>query len=204
MNPIETGSPTQPDRLRLFVAVPVPDTVKDKLREVQRELQMLLHQASVGWTPPEQIHLTLRFFGSVRTEDLSQLQTALTNTCAESRALKLESHGLGAFPPKRAPRVVWAGVWDHSDQLARLHKSIETATAHFGEKPESRDFSAHLALGRIKEIRRDEEGTLREFIANHANRLFGEWPVTEIHLLQSQLGPSGARHSIVSNYSLRK
>src|ERR1051326_7978016 len=197
MNPIEAGSPTQPDRLRLFVAIHVPEAVKEKLREVQRELQKLLAKASVRWTPPEQIHLTLRFFGTVPIEDLPQLQTALANACVRIRPLELRACGLGAFPPKRAPPVLWAGVQDSTNQLLPLQKSIETATAQFGEKPEPRDFSAHLTLARIKEIHRAEEKALREFLPAQTNRLCGEWSVTKIELLQSHLGPSGAKHSVV-------
>src|SRR4051812_44446480 len=198
----ENKSSSQPDRLRLFVAIQVPESVKEKLREVQRELQRLLAKASVRWTVSEQIHLTLRFFGSVQTEHLLQLQTALANACAGTHRLELQARGLGGFPQKRAPRVVWAGVQDRTNQLAPIQKSIQTATAHLGEKPESRDFSAHLTLGRIKEIRRAEESALREFITNQTNLLCGEWPVTAIDLFQSQLGPSGAKHSVICNYPL--
>src|SRR5204863_746671 len=84
-----------------------------------------------------------------------------------------------------------------------LQKTIQTATAGFGEKPDTREFSAHLTLGRIKEIRRAEERALREFIATYANRSCGEWTAREIELLQSQLGPSRANHSVLSQFSLQ-
>jgi 2'-5' RNA ligase len=198
----ETEPSNEPDRLRLFVAIPVPGAIKEKLGAIQRELRKRLAKASVRWTPPEQIHLTLRFFGAVTLEHLPQLQTALTNACAGSSPLQLQASGLGAFPPKRALRVVWAGVQDLSNQLALLQKSIETATADFGERPEPRDFSAHLTLARVKEIPRAEERALREFIADQTHHLCREWSVTEIDLLKSQLGPSGARHSVVARYPL--
>jgi 2'-5' RNA ligase len=202
MTPVETNLSAQPDCLRLFLAIAVPETVKEKIHEVQRALQKLLAKAAVRWTPPEQIHLTLRFFGSVETKHLPQLQAAVANGCTGSPQLQLQACGLGVFPPKRAPRVVWVGVTDRANQLATLQKILATATADFGEPPEPRDFSAHLTLGRIKEIRRSEESALRAFIANQQNPACGEWTVTEVSLFQSQLGASGAKHSVISQYAL--
>jgi 2'-5' RNA ligase len=183
--------------IRLFVAVPVPEAIKEQLQAVQRELQPMLRNASVRWTPAEQMHLTLRFFGNVETGRLEKLQTTLHNACEYASVLSLQARGLGLFPPKRAPRGIWVGVQDRQNQLGPLQKQIETTTADFGEKPEDREFSAHLTLGRIKEIRRAEERDLREFIMNQANRSRGEWEVHEIELVQSQLGSSGARHSVL-------
>jgi 2'-5' RNA ligase len=191
------------ETIRLFVAIPVPDAVKENLSTVQRELRQLVPEASIRWTPPEQIHLTLRFFGGVSSEALPELMGALDSACESSPPLDMQARGLGVFPPKRDPRVIWVGVHDGQNQLGSLQQRIENATAQFGEKPDEREFSAHLTLARIKHLRSHEVRTLREFITARADRACGEWPAGEIELIRSELGSGGARHSIISVYALR-
>src|SRR5690348_6948584 len=152
------------ERLRLFVAVPVPDPIKEAIAELQRKLQRLLPEAPIRWTDSRQIHLTVRFFGSVRSEQVNEIKEALATACKGRNAFGLKACGLGIFPDKRRPRVIWVGVQDGEGGLAALQEKIQTATAHFGEKPDERPFSAHLTLGRIKDIRPREAAALRQFI----------------------------------------
>jgi 2'-5' RNA ligase len=189
--------------MRLFVAVAVPADIKRSLAETQRELQKLLPQASIRWTPEEQVHLTLRFFGSVSCEQLDALQNALNGSCGKALPLNLQGRGLGVFPAKREPRIIWAGVHDSTPRLQTLYSGIQNVTEQFGQKPDARNFSAHLTLGRIKEIRSSEARGLREFIHTRISRAFGSWEVGAIELRQSFLGPTGAKHSVVSLHSLQ-
>jgi len=194
---------SEAETIRLFVAIPVPEAIKENLSVVQRELRQLVPEASIRWTPREQIHLTLRFFGGVSSEALPELMGALKNTCESSPPLNLQARGLGVFPPKRDPRVIWVGVYDGQNQLGSLQQRIENATAQFGEKPDEREFSAHLTLARIKHLRSHEVRTLRQFVSAQADRACGEWSAGEIELIRSELGSGEARHSIISAYALR-
>ena len=190
------------EHLRLFIAIPVPDTIKDRLCALQDDLKRLLPKTATRWTVREQIHLTLRFFGNVRTDDLERVQSALQNACKDAASFRVQVSSLGVFPEKRFPRVVWTGVRDDQNQLGALQRNIETATAQFGEKPDDRPFSAHLTLGRIKDIRPRDAAMLREFVSAQARRLFGEWDVGELELIRSELGSDGAKHSVVATYQL--
>jgi len=192
---------TPSQQLRLFVAVTVPDSIKDALCGVQRELQELLSKTTIRWTPREQIHLTLRFFGNVRSEDLDPVKSALQNVCKDTASFRLHAYGLGVFPEKRFPRVIWVGVRDDQNQIGTLQRKIETATAQFGEKPDDRPFSAHLSLGRVKDIR-SREAPLRDFVTARA-KPFGDWHVGEIELIRSELSYAGVKHSVVARYTLR-
>jgi 2'-5' RNA ligase len=191
----------EPDHLRLFVAIPLPEAIKKVLEDLQRQLQHVIPNAAIRWTAPEQIHLTLRFFGSVAAEQLEELKVGLQGACTGTAAFCLQARGLGVFPDKRRPKVIWVGVDDDKGQLAALQRKIQTATTHFGEKPDERPFSAHLTLGRIKELRPPEAAALRQFLES-ADRPCHEWLVRDIELLRSELGPAGAKHSVISSYSL--
>ena len=132
---------------------------------------------------------------------MEPLKEVMGRTCGNVAPFRLQAGGLGVFPDKRRPRVIWAGVREESGKLATLQRNIQTATAHFGEKPDDRPFSAHLTLGRIKELRSREATTLREFIERENRELEG-WPVRQIELFRSELGSAGARHSVVASFSL--
>ncbi len=191
-----------PEHFRLFVAISVPDAIKSTLQDVQVELQRRLPEGSIRWTPRDQIHLTLRFFGNVLVEYLADLKPRLEAACAISAPMRLRASGLGVFPERKPPRVLWVGVQDDLNQLAALQSAVVGATCDFGEKPDDRPFSAHLTLGRIKQLRPREGAALRQFIPREASRLCGEWAVNHLELIQSQLGPAGAKHSVIATYPL--
>src|SRR6266704_284562 len=191
------------DHLRLFVAIRVPDAIKNSLQKVQTELQGVVPEGSVRWTLRDQIHLTLRFFGNATNEDLDELKKVMQNACEGIAVFRLQAYGLGVFPEKRFPRVIWAAVRDDQNQLGASQQKICAATAQFGEKPDDTPFSGHLTLGRVKEIRSHDPDALRRFVAGEATRPYGEWPVDEVELLRSELGSAGAKHSVIATYSLR-
>ncbi len=59
------------DDIRSFIAIEVPRELKSKLEGVQRELRRT--EADVKWVRPEAIHLTLKFLGSIRQEDVENI-----------------------------------------------------------------------------------------------------------------------------------
>jgi 2'-5' RNA ligase len=183
--------------LRLFIAVQVPEEIKAEMEKAQSQLRRALPEAAVRWSKREQFHLTLRFLGSVKQPRLAPLLDALRGACQDFVALKLRAKDLGFFPSQRVPRVIWAGVADALDQLPRLQKAVQSASADFtGEKPEE-EFSGHITLGRVKKLNRSQSAALVD-AASRAERDFGEWVANEICLMESRLSPQGAIHSVVA------
>ena len=101
---------TEPDHLRLFVALAIPEPVKDELEKAQGELRRLLPQGTVRWTRREQFHLTLRFLGNVEAQSLATLSQALNLAARVFAPLQLQARQVGFFPNARFPRVLWVGV----------------------------------------------------------------------------------------------
>jgi len=184
--------------LRLFVAIPMPEAVRDEIIGVQQEMQRLVAAAAVRWTKPEQFHLTLRFLGDVSVERVPALQEAVKAVCGESPALRLRAQGVGFFPNARAPRVIWIGINDGQGRLADLQKKIEEAVQSFAEKPAAEKFSGHITLGRIKFLKRPETEKLAAQAQALKDRLFGEWTADEVEIIQSRLLPMGAEHSVLA------
>lgn len=187
--------------MRCFVAVALPETVRASLEGVQAALRKSF--AGARWVRPEGIHLTLRFLG--------EIDEALVNALGEDlRVLAMRSGppfslavgGVGFFPRRASPRVVWVGLRNPADdpgalaRLAALQASIEETARRAGLSPETRAFHPHLTLARL-----DGRGTPFSDPGNLGEDL-GRLPVASVRLMRSVLKPSGAVYDVLQEHPL--
>lgn len=183
-------------RIRAFVALEIPANWRRGLGELQRDLKIELPGPAYRWVKPEQMHLTLRFFGSISGRDAQAVSEALTAIAAETACMRLKAEGLGCFPNARRARVLWAGLTGELEALGRLHHAIGRATAGIGEPPDERPFTPHLTLARVKDATMADLRPLNQAL----NRPFAleSWTVASVRLYRSELGPAGARYELLS------
>ncbi len=177
--------------IRLFVALPVPEQIRERLARLQNGLP------GAKWTPPENFHLTLRFIGEVdhgMAEDLDNLLLRV-----EAPGFDIRIDGLNWFGNKRRPSALIANV-KKDDGLMHLQKKIESAAVRCGLKPESRKFHPHITLARLKTTSID--GAER-FTAER--RLGGtlEFEVDRFVLFSSFLSHTGSIYQEEADYPLR-
>jgi 2'-5' RNA ligase len=182
------------ERLRLFVAIAIPEAVRNEMVAVQRELQPLA-LGDVRWTNPEQLHLTLKFLGDVPSASIEAMNNSLAEACAGVRPFLLRAKGVGFFPNERQPRVIWVGFEGGENVLADLQLRVERLLAPFAEKPGGEKFLAHATLGRFQKYRRHKTEKLLPRAAELVGHVFGEWRVEDVGLFRSELLPDGARHN---------
>jgi len=195
-------SSTKP--LRLFVAIPMPETVRENIVRTQQELQRLVSPTAIRWTKPEQFHLTLRFLGDVPTEHVPDLQEAVNAVCLDSPGLCLRAQGIGFFPNARSPRVIWAGIHDGEARLVDLQKKIEMAVQPFTQEAGTEKFAGHVTLGRVKSLNQPEIRKLAAHAQTFKDHLFGEWTANEVELIRSDLLLAGANHTLVAAFPFSK
>ncbi|HEX5398596.1 MAG TPA: RNA 2',3'-cyclic phosphodiesterase [Verrucomicrobiae bacterium] len=183
--------------LRLFVAIAIPDSVRNEMIRVQQELKPLA-LGDVRWVNPEQLHLTLKFLGNVPAGSITEVKHSLAEACAGVRPFHLRANGVGFFPNARSPRVVWAGIEDDENVLAGLQVQVERLLAPFTEKPGAESFHAHATLGRFQKYRRHKTEGLLQRALKLGGHVFGGWRVEEAGLFQSELSSNGARHTRVA------
>lgn len=179
-----------PDFVRTFVAVDVALSVRDELATAQKSLRKSL--ADVAWVRAENIHLSLVFLGDVASARVSVLADLLDCVAVSFSPMVLAVAGIGAFGPPRRPRVVWAGVRD-CEALIRLQREVAAEIRALGIGVESRDYSPHLTLGRVRSLR--GAGDLTDAIEAQADREFGRFSVSGMVLYRSRLLPRGAEYS---------
>jgi len=189
-------------KLRLFVAIGVPEDIQARLATVQRELREGLGHSSVSWTRPENIHLTLRFLGDVPTNRIDELAAALAATAGPQAPLSLALSGLGCFPNSRRPRVLWAGVCDEAGELSDFARRIANATGSFSSRPAEERFAGHLTLARVRRVSGDGSSVIDRFIRETSTRALGSWCAGTVELVRSELHSVGSRYTTLARLRL--
>lgn len=190
-------------KVRSFIAIELPGEVKTCLADLEQELKEGRH-ASVKWVDPEGIHLTLKFLGSVETEQLGAVANAIKEARREIPPFHLELGELGAFPSFSRPRVAWVSLKGELDKLIALQKRLDSLLVPLGFPGESRPFSPHLTLSRVREgstsAERQSFGLLLQTTKFETGCGF---LAKSVDLIRSQLTPSGAIHSRLESIPLK-
>ena len=189
---------------RLFIAIPVPETVKDAIQKAQTELRAALSANMIRWTKREQFHLTLRFLGNVEASRLENLAAAVQDACGRFTVLWLRAERIGFFPAMRHPRVVWAWVHDAKEQLPLLQSAVQSAVADYTmEAPEER-FTGHVTVGRAKTMTKGQADVLAKQALQMVTRCFGEWTADRVEIIRSEPSPAGSRYTTVATAQLAR
>ncbi len=190
------------EKIRAFIAIELPEEVKAWLSSVQSRLRPEQHPY-VKWVSAAGIHLTLKFLGNIDQEKVSPIAKAMAKAAQKVSPFRLEVGGLGAFPNLRRPQVIWVAVRGEVEKLASLHRGIDHSLVALGFPPESRAFTPHLTLGRLRERSSTEE---RRRIGEALLAAKGEevvpFQVAEISLMRSTLTPTGAIYNRISSILL--
>lgn len=183
--------------IRSFIAIEVGDAVRAEITAFLVRLRD--HIADVAWTPPQNLHLTLKFLGSVSPDCIGPLVERLRVIAATEPVFDVTFRGVGTFPSATHPRVLWVGA--AASALARLAVAVDVASAAAGVAPEVRPYHPHVTLGRVRTPRRGarpsrtEAGRTVGVLERERDRVFGVAAATEIVLFRSDLGPKGASHT---------
>lgn len=178
---------------RLFIAIEIPAAVLDELMAIQNRLKEEAPSGTVKWVRPQGIHLTLKFLGDVPVTKRDTLENALGSAVKTHSPFTLAATGLGCFPNLKRPRVVWVGVAQQLVELGALRDAVEEHIAPLGYPTEDRPFNPHLTLGRIKrEARRDAIQQVTRLVEATTVDARYTWEVDAVHLIRSELKPTGA------------
>ena len=180
--------------MRAFIAIDLPESVRAALRRKQASLRSVSPDAR--WTPPEGIHLTLKFLGEISDAKVKEVSESLKNLGRfEGFAIGLK--GFGFFPDARRPKVLWAGV-EAPASLAQLAEQIEEAMRKIGFAREPRAFRPHLTLARFKVPQ--PQPALQALLTQQGEQELGNFEVSEFFLFESKLSPQGVEYRKVERF----
>lgn len=186
-------------RTRTFVAIPIDAGPMRALTELSQQLGRQLK--AYRWVDPQTLHITLAFLGDVVTTEIPEMCKLLGEEVRKHSAFDLTIHGVGAFPDLRRARTLWAGVAHGTEQTLALQRTVVEVLEVFGYRRESRPFTPHFTIGRLRRNTRPD---------SHAKDVltkFDQWDggvsaVTHIHMMGSELSPAGPKYTVLGTLPL--
>lgn len=191
------SAPYDPNALRAFIALPIPDALKAQLERMQDELRRT--GADAKWVKPENFHVTLFFLGSTPPDRLEQIRGLLPGLCARHAPFTVELHGLGAFPNTRRPSILWAGLTGDLGPLKALAADVGEAMVDLGFEKEH-PFKPHLTLARTRSS--SGAGALSDMLHRLKDETIGSFAAEEVVLYRSDLRPKGPIYTPLERYPL--
>ncbi|MGA9389005.1 MAG: RNA 2',3'-cyclic phosphodiesterase [Candidatus Sulfotelmatobacter sp.] len=195
--------------MRLFVALDIDDTIRDRITRFLKEIHELAPDAR--WVRPESLHVTLKFIGEKSEDEAEKIKEVLGTISGAS--IEMNFGGFGFFPESRAPRVFWIGIRANSE-LAALAEIVDEKLATLNIPKEQHAFNPHLTLAR----RGRGSGSPRWRKGDRSNRSFqrlqeklvaspalefGKMTSREFSLYQSQLSSGGSKYTKLAKFGLR-
>lgn len=181
--------------IRSFIAF---DLESESVRSRLGEMQSLLVRTGADLKPvePENIHVTIRFLGNIAPSMVERIHEEMQRV--QFVPFEVNIHGVGAFPDVRYPRVCWAGITQGADQLRGIFSQLEPRLRSLGFAPDSKGFSPHLTIARVKSGRNKVE--LAKFISENSDYDFGTIHARCLRLKKSDLTPRGPIYSTLKEF----
>jgi len=189
---------------RTFIALELDESLQRFLGNVIHRLAQQL--PSVRWVDPTGIHLTLSFLGELSDEQLSVAKQAADAAAQQITPFEFRLKELGMFGSQRQPRVIWMGIEESSGNLFRLHGVLNRELELRGFEVDTRPFSPHLTLARIKQpLNADEQQTLQRLLASKESAPSSPRQYAhDLSVMKSELLRSGARYTCLAAYPLNR
>jgi len=194
--------PSESKQLRVFAALPLPEQMRAVVLRGSDICRNNL-QSVVRWVPPENLHLTLRFYGTITEAQLEVIHNTLSGRLAECTAPFLQLAGINAFPSLKRPSVFYVGVRIIQGDLQHLASICEKAALHAGLPEEKKQFKAHITIGRIK--RNAVAPCAEEVLSEPGGEVLSgqEFRADNVVLFNSELSSRGPLYSAFRNYRLK-
>jgi len=186
---------------RLFIAVALPEAVRQLLTALQRELRH--HDLPVRWVAPDNVHLTITFLGDTAPQKVEAIAAAMHTAANGHRPMRLEVAGCGVFPRLNHPRVLWVGLKGDIISLTDLKKALDGALAESDagfEKKDRRVFRPHLTVGRFRHKVAPQKTVAAFEVIGQKGPL--PFEVDRFHLFKSTLKPQGAVYTRLKTENL--
>ncbi len=176
---------------RLFVALDLPEYTLEALDQLTEPMRGLT------WSMPENRHLTLFFLGETPEERIEAVRVALRSISVAAFFMPVQ--GVGYFPPKGRPRVLWAGVGNGHPHLFQLQHRITDTLFGLGFDPGERAWQPHITLARCGGASAE---AIRQYIKKHRDFETAPVRVTEFHLYASERQGGRRFYPLVETFKL--
>lgn len=188
--------------MRCFIAIDIDEQIRKALASLQDELQGKadIKKSDAKWVNPETIHLTLKFLGEIKDEQVVDVCNITRDVASQHESFELDVESVGHFGGASA-RVLWVGAGLDCSKLLELQEDLELQLDSAGWPMETRQFSSHLTLCRIRNSKAGVK--LAQIAERYKDFKLGTMPADSVSVYQSQLTPKGPIYTVLGNYRLQ-
>jgi len=184
---------------RVFCAIEIPENIRQRISRHAQHLHEALPDVQASWTKPDNIHLTLKFFGNISQQQVLKASQAAARAVDGLRSFTIHIEGAGSFPPRGPAKVLWMGISDPISKLVQLQQTFESECEQEGFPKEARAFHPHLTVARLRTTR-----GARALAEQHKQLGFegGMVSVSSLILFRSELNSKGSTYTKISTHRL--
>ena len=175
---------------RLFAAIEIGSTAQSRVADEQARLKNPLRASAIRWTKHDQLHITLVFIGEVTDQRAATIVETMRDSIPHP-PFRFELGGIGAFPPRGAPRALWIGVKSGAEHMIRVQSLVAERLERVGVEREHRPFSPHLTLGRWRDSRPSD----RPRTSSGEPQTITRVDVKTVTLFQSRVSSDGSTYT---------
>jgi 2'-5' RNA ligase len=188
--------------VRVFIAIDIDEPIRKGLSHLQDELRGKadVRKGDVKWVNPDVMHLTLKFLGEIRDEQAVEVCNITKDVASRHRSFDMDVETVGCFGGRSA-RILWIGAGQKCEELLQLQEDLEQQLESAGWPRETRKFSAHLTLCRIRNAKAGFK--LAQMVREYESSQLGSMPADSVSVYQSELTPKGPIYTSLGHYALQ-
>ena len=183
---------------RLFAAIKIHPS--ETFISLLYQFKQVLRNENIKWVEPNNIHITLKFFGETEESRIAEIIERLNMVAAKHKPFKFYIKGAGVFGSSYDPRVIWFGIKENKE-LQNLSTDVLNSMEKIGWAKDRQNFVPHLTMGRIKHIA--DKTKLKELVNKYKDVDIQEENLNEFYLYESILKPQGPIYTILDTFTLK-
>ena|SRR3989338_4705383 len=176
---------------RCFLAITLPDEIKDELRRIQSEIKF---DGKINFPQKENLHLTLKFFGDITDATIEKIKNRFEPF--RFHPIKTSLSSVGVFPDLNRIRVIWVSL-SPDKEIKELYDRIEEGLSELNFQKEARPFSTHITIGRVKFLKSKQN--LIDSMNNIKVKPLN-FEIAGFSLISSTLTPKGSEYRTIANF----
>ena len=182
---------------RIFAAIKI--NLDDGFLDIYEEIKETFYKDKIKWVAPENMHITLKFFGDTKEDIINNIRNTFRNIAGTIKPFEIKIKGFGFFGNSRFPRVLWFGI-EFPDNLDLIYENIQKELEPLGYQSEDKKFKPHLTIGRIKDFK--NKRLLLDLVEKYNNTLILRNQVKEFVLYESILKKEGPVYIPIEKFKL--
>lgn len=184
--------------MRTFIAIKPKINVKGK--QLLSDLKQALSEQKIKWVEHDNLHITLKFLGKTEERKINDIIQVISKTSREFNPFDIQIKGPGYFPSYKKPMVIWLGT-ESDGMIENIHNHLDNELSKIGFKPETREFKAHITIGRVKKI---NDYRVFKTLAEENKHFIEPTTIDRIIFYESKLTSQGPVYSVLKSCELKK